>query len=195
MRCRREQFLKNSWRFAKSATVTTGHPFHTPIWSVLKVAHLQLLTGSRMLLVHLLQLLLNLRSNLPYQLRYLQRGRDWLVNICCYLGPVAAQQSPIHGLKRQWLKAHSSNWADSTNLSWLHEATSKTSAETRTGHKKLLHFVDLYPEKSPTHICDWHNAEICRDNICCAKPKKRECNLTPHSIIDQTPSTVSERPY
>lgn len=44
----------------------------------------------------------------------------------------------------------------------FNELTSETKPlQTRTGRMKLLRFVDLYPKKSPTHICYGHNMEIC----------------------------------
>lgn len=58
-----------------------------------------------------------------------------------------------------------------------------TPLETRTVHKKLLRFVDLYPKDIPTHVCVWHKLEVCWENFCLLRShlKKRECNLTPIS--------------
>lgn len=67
--------------------------------------------------------------------------------------------------------------------------------ETRTVHKKLLHFVDLYPTEIPTHICLAQNGDLLRTLLLVKViPKKRKCNLTTQSVvIKREPGTPSEK--
>lgn len=66
--------------------------------------------------------------------------------------------------------------------SLFNEWTSVTKPlKTRTVHKKLLHFVDLYPKEIPTHISVWHKVEICWENFCLSRShlkKKMQFNST-----------------